>query len=146
MGTPIVLHCFPEVVRTAFDQDLRDNCPVRALTLYLKKTETMRLDNQLFVGFGSKRLGKAVSKQTLAKWISQVIRRAYARMGRPDPVKCNPHTTRGVAASWAELARVGMPAICEAATWSSSLSFARYYRLDFAGSTVSSAILHLAST
>ena len=97
----------------------------------------MRLDNQLFVGFGSKRLGKAVSKQTLAKWISQVIRRAYARMGRPDPVKCNP---------WAELARVGMPAICEAATWSSSLSFARYYCLDFAGSTVSSAILRLASS
>ena len=66
MEAPIVLHCFPRVVRTAFDQDLRDNCPVRAITLYLDRTKEMRQDNQLFVGFGPNRRGKAVMKQTLA--------------------------------------------------------------------------------
>lgn len=99
---------------------------------------------QLFVAHGNKRRGKAVSKQTLAHWISEVIRLAYQRMGRDDPVKANPHTTRGVAASWAELANSGLQAICQAATWSSSLTFAKFYRLDFAGSMVSSDILNLA--
>ena len=101
--------------------------------------------DQLFVAYGSHRKGKKVSKQTLARWFSLVIRNAYDRMGRQDPVHTNPHSARGVAASWAELAGVGMPAICEAATWSSTLSFATYYRLDFAGRSVSSALLRLAS-
>ena len=85
MEAPIVLHCFPRVVRTAFDQDLRENCPVRAITMYLDRTKAMRQDNQLFVGFGSNRKGKAVTKQTLARWLSLVIRNAYTSDGTLRP-------------------------------------------------------------
>ena len=139
----IELHRFPSQLKTPLDRELNKNCPVRAITLYLDRSKSYRKDNQFFVAFGENKLGSAVSKQTISRWISDVIKDAYSRMGRPDPIKTNPHTTRGVAASYAELAQAGMPAICEAATWSSSLSFARHYRLDFAGTSVSTAILTL---
>ena len=140
----IDLKQFPRKVSCDLDRELRKNCPVRAVTMYLQRTKCYRLDNQFFVGYGDAKRGKAVSKQTLARWISDTIKHSYSRMGRDCPIKTNAHTTRGVAASWAELAKVGTLSICEAATWSSELTFARFYRLDFAGSSVSSAVLGLA--
>ena len=65
-------------------------------------------------------------------------------MGRDPPVKTNVHSTRGVAASWAEIVSAGLPAICEAGTWSNSLTFAKFYRLDFAGTDVANHILEAA--
>ena len=139
----IELHQFPSRLKTPLDREYNKNCPVRAVTLYLKRSKSYRKDNQFFVAFGENKLGLAVTRQTISRWISDVIKLAYSSMGKPDPIKANPHTTRGVAATYAELARAGMPAICEAATWSSTLSFARHYRLDFAGTSVSSSILTL---
>ncbi len=97
------------------------------------------------MAYGDNRRGRAVSKPTLSRWISDTICLAYEHMGRELPVRPRGHSTRGVAASWAEMARAGLPAICEAATWSNTLTFARFYRLDFAGTDVSNRILGLAS-
>ena len=140
----VELKQFPWSIRTDFDEELHKNCPVRALSLYLKRTKPFRLNDQLMVGYGENRHGKAVSKRTLARWISTVIRDAYTRLGRDPPDHANPHTTRGVAASWAELAKVDLLTICEAATWSDALTFARHYRLDFAGRDVGGEVLRLA--
>ena len=65
-------------------------------------------------------------------------------MGQDPPIKANAHTTRGVAASWAEFASAGLPNICQAATWSNTLTFARFYRLDFAGSSFAADVLGVA--
>jgi hypothetical protein len=136
--------CFPKRIHNDLDRELRKNCPVRAVTLYLQRTADSRHDLQFFVAFGDSRKGKAVCKQTLARWVSDVIRLAYQRMGRDDPIRSNPHSTRGIAASWAEFARAGLISICQAATWSNTLTFARFYRMDFAGSSLSSDILQAA--
>jgi hypothetical protein len=133
--------CFPRKVKTDIDRELSKNCPVRADTLYLQRTAAHRRDQQFFVAYGDGTRGKAVGKQTLARWMAEVIRSAYRRLGRDDPVHVHPHTLRGVAASWAEFSKAGLRNICEAATWSNTLTFAKFYRLDFAGSTVSNAIL-----
>lgn len=142
----IELERFPAEVSSEFDRLLRLNCPVRALRIYLDRSKQCRQDNPLFVAFGDNRRGRAVCKQTLARWISECIHLAYAHLGRDDPIKANVHSTRGVAASWAEFAQAGLLTICEAATWTSSLTFAKHYRLDFAKATVGSRILHLAHT
>lgn len=140
----IELHSFPRKVRTDNDRELRKNCPVRALTLYIERTKSVRKDPQLFVAYGDNAKGRAVSKQTMSRWVSQTIRETYEIMGRDPPARRNPHTTRGVASSWAEMARAGLVAICQAATWSQSLTFAKFYRLDFSGSSLTAPILQLA--
>ena len=141
----IELSQFPEHIHNHMDNENRKNCPVRAITKYLESTKEYRTVDQFFVGVGQRTKGKAVTKRTIAGWISDTIAFAYARMGRDVPVKTNAHSTRGVAATWAEFAKCGLPAICQSATWSTSLSFAKHYRLDFAGSRVSTAILEAAS-
>ena len=88
------------------------------------------------MAFGKRGRGQAVSKQTISRWVAETIKISYERMGRDPPVKTNVHSTRGVAATWAEIASAGMPAICEAGTWTSSLTFARFYRLDLAGTDI----------
>ena len=126
------------------DREYRKNCPVRAVTVYLERTRKTRKDMQFFVAFGDNRVGRAVCKQTLARWMSTVICDAYRIMGRVDPVKTNPHTTRGVATSWAEMARAGLAVICEAATWTRQLTFAKHYRLDFSKGNMAIPLLTLA--
>jgi hypothetical protein len=141
ISTEIQLERFPRKVSSAIDRQLRLNCPVRALVHYLAATESCRSSTQLFVAFGEGHKGKAVGKQTIASWISMAIRQAYIKMARPDPVKSNAHTARGIAATWGEFSRAGLPVICGAATWSSALTFARYYRLDFARMSIGHSIL-----
>ena len=141
----IELTQFPAKIRSDMDKEWHKNCPVRAVRCYLERTADIRVDNQLFVGHGPPRKGKAVSKQTLAKWLSVVIKDAYIHMGRDPPVKANAHTTRGIACSWAELARADLTAICEAATWTTGQMFAKHYRLDFAGSSFGTTVLEAGS-
>ncbi len=45
-------------------------CPVRALRIYVDRTRSFRISEQLFVCHGGQQKGKAVSKQRLAHWIS----------------------------------------------------------------------------
>ena len=136
--------CFPSKVKNAQDHELRKLCPVRAIKIYLERSARYRKDKQFLVAFGKRSRGQAVSKQTISRWVSETIRLSYEKMGRDPPVHTNVHSTRGVAASWAEIAQAGLPAICEAGTWSSSQTFARFYRLDFAGTNVANRILETA--
>ena len=77
----------------------------------------------------------------LSKWLSQVIRDAYEINGREAPIKCNPHSIRGIASSWAEVGHATPSEIAEAGTWSNLLTFATFYRLDYLGSSFGTSIL-----
>ena len=78
----------------------------------------------------------------------EAIRSAYHHKGREHEIgSANPHVIRGVATSWAEIAKYRVPAleICRAATWSGPCTFAQLYRLDFSGGGFGDAVLKTAA-
>ena len=115
--------------------DSRLLCPVRALRAYVERTAPLRRTSQMFVCFGQAKLGLAASKQRLAHWLVDVIAASYAEQGFPVPARLVGHSTRSVATSWAALRGVPLGDICNAATWSSSCTFTRFYRLNVAAAT-----------
>ena len=117
-------------------------CPVRALKCYVKSTASFRQTDQLFVCYGEVRKGASLSKQRLSRWIVETIKLAYDRSHQPLPVGVTCHSTRAVSSSWATLRGVSLADVCEAATWSSPCTFARFYKVNVAAShDVSSAVL-----
>ncbi len=52
-------------------------CPVRALRIYVDRTQSFRNSEQLFVCHGGQQKGKAVSKQRLAHWMVEAFALAY---------------------------------------------------------------------
>ncbi len=74
-------------------------CPVRALRLYINRTQSLRTSDQLFVCYGGQQKGKAVSKQRMAHWIVDAIALAYL----PAQVACSHYERHGIllgAGSW----------------------------------------------
>ena len=118
-------------------------CPVRALRVYIDRTQSFRTSDQLFVCYGGQQKGKAVSKQRLAHWLVDAITRAYESLGEPCPPRLRAHSTRGVAASWALAQGASLTDICRAAGWATPNTFARFYSLRV--EPVSSRVLATAS-
>ncbi len=104
-------------------------CPVRALRVYVDRTQSFRTSDQLFVCFGGQQKGKAVSKQRLAHWIVEAIVLAYQARRLPCPLGVRAHSTRGVASSWALARGASIADICRAAGWAAPNTFARFYNL-----------------
>ena len=122
-------------------------CPVRALRLYVQATQGFRRSEQLFVCYGGKNRGCALSKQRLSHWVVDTIKKAYEVADIPLPSGVTCHSTRGISTSWAAMEGVSLTDVCAAACWSTPSTFARFYRLDVAsGSSLASAILPLAAT
>ncbi len=104
-------------------------CPVRALRIYVDRTQSFRTSNQLFVCFGGQQKGKAVSKQRLTHWIVEAIVLAYQARCLPCPLGVRAHSTRGIASSWALARGTSIADICKAAGWATPNTFARFYNL-----------------
>ncbi len=69
-------------------------CPVRALRIYVDRTQSFRTSDQIiFVCFGGQQKGRAVSKQRLAHWIVEAIVLAYQARRLPCPLGWE-HTLR----------------------------------------------------
>lgn len=107
-------------------------CPVRALEVYLQASSAVRKSDSLFVCFAGPRMGQALSKQRLSHWVVGVIAKAYALCGRPLPAGVRCHSTRSMSTSWAERTGVPLETVCAAASWKSSDTFARFYRVNVA--------------
>ncbi|XP_050967151.1 uncharacterized protein LOC127166107 [Labeo rohita] len=69
------------------DPNLTLLCPVRALRIYLERTQPFRRSEQLFVCYGGQQKGKAVSKQRISHWLVDAIRVAYQARGLPCPLE-----------------------------------------------------------
>ncbi len=104
-------------------------CPVRALRIYVDRTQSFRTSDQLFVCFGGQQKGRAVSKQRLAHWIVEAIVLAYQARRLPCPLGVRAHSMRGVDSSWALARGASIADICKAAGWATPNTFARFYNL-----------------
>ncbi len=114
----------------ASNERLHMLCPVRALKLYVDRSEVWRKSSQLFVCFGAGRRGLATSKQRISHWVRDAILLAYEARNLPSPLSLWAHSTRGVASSQALFRGVPLEDICVAAGWSSPHTFVKFYNLD----------------
>ncbi|XDV51168.1 hypothetical protein PO909_020095 [Leuciscus waleckii] len=119
----------PDPDLSCTELDLATLCPVRALRTYVDRTRCFRTSDQLFVCYGGKLKGKALSKQRLSHWIVDAIALAYQQQGRPCPLGVTAHSTRSVASSWALAHGASLTDICRAAGWATPNTFARFYNL-----------------
>ena len=140
LNSKLELQAFYPKPSNEIEKQQRLNCPIRALRIYLKRSNAYRKDNALFVNFEKRSLGKAVSKAALSKWLSEVIKNTYTINGREPPIKRNPHSIRGIVASWAEVGHATPSEIAEAGTWTNLLSFTIFYRLDYLGTPFGSTV------
>lgn len=100
----------------------RKLCVVTTLQLYLEKTKNIRkAENQLFISFSKPY--KAVSKDTLARWIKEGLKKAGI-----DTAKYSAHSTRAATASAASHRGVSVDTIMKAAGWSRKSTFSKYYK------------------
>ncbi|KAL0173041.1 hypothetical protein M9458_033352, partial [Cirrhinus mrigala] len=97
------------------DPNLTLLCTVRALRIYMERTQPFRRSEQLFVCYGGQQKGKAVSKQRISHWLVNAIRMAYLARGLPCPLEVRAHSTRGIAASAALANGASLTDICRAA-------------------------------
>ena len=141
VARPLVLDPFhplphesPEVAR------LHLVCLVWALRSYIACTSSSRQTDQLFVCFGEPVRDQAVSKQRLARWVVRAIELAYSSAALAPPTGVVAHSTRGMPASWALFRGASLEEVCAATGWASSLTFARFYRLNVASSVAASVL------
>ncbi len=80
--------------------------------------------------YGPYKKGLPANKQTLSRWIVDAITTSYESSDLPSPLEVKAHSTRGMAASKAFSSSVSMHDICNAAGWSTPLTFVRFYSLD----------------
>ena len=100
--------------------------PVRALRVYLGRTESVRGESpSLFFTFGSGNK-KVPSPRTVARWLVAVI------SATPGAVSghVTAHSVRALSTSIAFQARVSLEEILKAADWSSSNTFCQFYLRD----------------
>ncbi|XP_072006316.1 uncharacterized protein [Engystomops pustulosus] len=81
-----------------------------------------------------KNKGRKASKATIARWLRMAISSCYDIQEIPVPSGIRAHSTRAVSTSWAEKRGASLEQICKAATWTSSSTFSKHYRLDLPSS------------
>ena len=136
--SPIDLVAF---AASSSERQVQALCPVRALRAYIDRTGGLRRSDQLFVSWANPHKGKPITKQRLSHWVVEAIALAYTSQGLQPPAALRAHSTRGMAASWALFRGVSVQDICAAASWSSTLTFVRFYMLDVSAPCVARAVL-----
>ena len=143
---PVELQAFhPPPFNSQEDQRLHYLCPVRALRSYVTRTKDLRKSEQLFVSWAKQCRGQPVTKQRLSHWLVEAIQLAYSSMGQQPPEGLRAHSTRGMSASWALFKGISLQDICAAASWSSPMTFARFYSLDVTAQPLAHAVLSVSS-
>ena len=120
-------HCFKDMFVAGYEED-RKLDPVRAIKIYLRRTNARRGKlSSLFITYGAGEV-KSPKAQTIAHWVVDTIQQAYG----PGVVKgVHAHSTRGASTSMALWKGCGIENILKAADWSSTCTFARHYLREF---------------
>ncbi len=127
----VTLHSFhPPPFASGEDERFHMLCPVRALKIYVDRSNIWRKSPQLLVCFGAGRRGLVTSKQIISHWVRDAIWMTYKVCGLPSPLCIRVHSTRSVASSQALFRGIALEEICVAAGWSSLNTFIRFYNLD----------------
>lgn len=113
-------------------------CPVSHLEHYVEKTKNLRSDPKLLCSY--KAPYKAVTAQTVARWIKEALELAGI-------FNYSAHSTRAAATSAAKIQGAPIEAILEAANWSKTgNTFERFYHKPVADSEFQVAIMRLGSS
>ncbi len=110
----------------------RSLCPVRALKIYLSKTESKAKDKKLlFVAYKQGHRGD-IHKNTLSGWVRKLIKYVYrTASGDVLPLaNLSVHEVRAQAASLAFRGNVDMEDLLHACTWASQNTFTDFYLRD----------------
>ena len=107
-------------------------CPVRAVKIYLSRTQEIRAGRQeLFIPYkiGAK---QSISPVTISSWIQQAVKTAYTDASDEEAALVNvrAHDLRGVAASWNLHQSIPIGDILRAAQWRCHNTFTSYYLRD----------------
>ena len=124
---PIVL---PDLPRASQSPDDGPWCPVIALKFYLDWTHMYKgSHDQLF--FNTQKPIRPVSKQTIARWIVDVIKASVvARDIRSAGSHVRAHDVRSQASAWASYKGASLQEVMDAMGWSSSTTFQKIYLKD----------------
>ncbi|KAI2662377.1 Transposon Ty3-G Gag-Pol polyprotein [Labeo rohita] len=117
------------------------NCPVGSVLEFLQgrlsaglSHSTLKVYVAAIAAYHAPLGGLSVGRDPLVtrfrRWIVDAICSAYEASDLPPPLGVRAHSTRSMAASTAFLAGVPMQDICNAAGWSTPLTFVRFYELD----------------
>ena len=106
-------------------------CLVRAMRLYLKRTQPLRSKQQgrLFLATG--RSKKEVSKNTISFWLRETIRRAYQSSGQEvNAPRIRAHEVRGIAPTLLFRRNFAVEQVLRAGVWKSQTTFTSFYLRD----------------
>ena len=98
-------------------------CIITTLKEYISRSSILRSDDQLFLSY--KKPHKAVSKETIARWIRITLNKAGINTN-----KFKPHSTRSASTSAAAAAGASINCIMKAAGWSQESTFRKFYNKD----------------
>ena len=113
-------HHIDEITITAYPKD-RDLCIVTVYLEYVSRTSSIRdSETKLFVS--TQKPHKAVSKDTIGRWIKTVMDKAGI-----DTSIFTPHSTRAAATSAAVKAKVSVDTILKTAGWTRDNVFRKHY-------------------
>ena len=141
---PVVLHAFHPSPGTRLDKRLHLSCPVRAVSIYLRRTAPVRQMDILHVHYRIDSSDSAFSTRRLSGWLVEGIVEAYTRSGKPAP-KLKAHSTRGTATSVAVLAGVDWEVVRQAAVWQGDKTFLKHYYRHMRVRSVADAVLEQAT-
>ena len=110
----------------------RKLCPVRALKIYLARTQDMRSGkNRLFISFMP---GKSsdISKNTISGWIRSLLHLVYTNANKDAAALCGrtTHAIRSMASSLAFSGQVDLDDILKSCSWKSHTTFSDFYLKD----------------
>ena len=105
-------------------------CPVRALKIYLKRTERL-LPHPRTLFVSPRCTFRSLSKNAVSFFLREVISQACSLDSDPGPsVRPKAHSIRGIATSTAFLRNFPVHKVLEAACWRSSSVFSSFYLKD----------------
>ena len=105
-------------------------CPVRALKIYVQRTQSFRARRKrLFLSCNKKHL-KDISRNTVSMWIRSTILQAYKDAGLSPPQASNPHELRALAATMSLHCNTPVSDILTGCFWATDSVFATFYLRD----------------
>ena len=113
----------------AYAEDKR-LCPVFLLRHYFKRTELLRSGSQLLINH--QKPHKAVSKDTISRWIKLTLQKAGI-----NTTIFKPHSTHSASTSAAAASSLDITKILKTANWTRASTFQKFYRKDIVKSTAS---------
>ena len=97
-------------------------CVLSVLREYLRRTVDIRGDTQILL-ISYQKPHKAVSTDTLARWLKEVLTRAGI-----DTLQFGAHSTRSASTSAAVVRGTPVDVVMKAAGWSAASTFTKFYR------------------